>query len=136
MQKKALQAIAKDIVDVLELDLLTHQGTQISSSASIVDFLLQQLAEKVVAMLNETSSGRSLSDDGVEARFRKARKKLKESGISDQDDDEDETTNPGISFPNLKYAKPKYKDMESVLKYVEQDEDKGGVKLVIMNFND
>ena len=40
------------------------------------------------------------------------------------------------SFPNLKYAKSKYKDMESVLKYVEQDQEKGGLKLVIMNFND
>jgi len=42
-----------------------------------------------------------------------------------------------IVFPNLKYRKPKYKNVESVLKYVESEkDDKGGVKLVIMNFND
>ena len=28
------------------------------------------------------------------------------------------------------------KGMESVLKYVDQDQEKGGLKLVIMNFND
>jgi hypothetical protein len=40
------------------------------------------------------------------------------------------------SFPNLKYAKPKYKNVESVLKYIEDSQDTGGFKLVIMNFND
>ena len=43
---------------------------------------------------------------------------------------------PESSYPNLKYAGHKYSDLDSVLKYVEKDEDAGGVKLVIMNFND
>lgn len=42
-----------------------------------------------------------------------------------------------VIFPNLKYRQPKYQKMDSVLKYVEtEDDDKYGVKLVIMNFND
>ena len=42
-----------------------------------------------------------------------------------------------VVFPNLKYRKPKYKNVESILNYVESNEDdKAGVKLVIMNFND
>ena len=42
-----------------------------------------------------------------------------------------------VIFPNLKYRKPKYKNVESILKYVEdEDGPSGGVKLVIMNFND
>lgn len=42
-----------------------------------------------------------------------------------------------VIFPNLKYRKPKYNNMDSVLKYVESDkDDKSGVKLIIMNFND
>ena len=52
------------------------------------------------------------------------------------DDDGAEITGTGSSFPNLKYAKPKYKNIESILKYVDQAEELGGVKLVIMNFND
>ena len=43
----------------------------------------------------------------------------------------------GAQYPNLKYRKPKYENVESILKYVETPEEKGqGVKLVIMNFND
>lgn len=55
----------------------------------------------------------------------------------DNDDDDDDLSDPRVNFPNLKYAKPKYKNMESVLKYIESDDGRsGGVKLVIMNFND
>jgi len=55
----------------------------------------------------------------------------------DNDDDDDDASDPRANFPNLKYARPKYKNMESVLKYIESDDGRsGGVKLVIMNFND
>ena len=40
------------------------------------------------------------------------------------------------SFPNLKYAMPKYNNVESLLNYVEKGEEQGGLKRVIMNFND
>ena len=52
------------------------------------------------------------------------------------EEDEDEADAAGPSLPNLKYAKPKYKDVESILRYVESDDGPSGVKLVIMNFND
>ena len=54
----------------------------------------------------------------------------------DDDDDEDEGKGTKAKYPNLKYRKPKYKNVEALLKYVESADDKGGVKLVIMNFND
>lgn len=42
-----------------------------------------------------------------------------------------------IIYPNLKYRKPKYKNIESILSYVESEGDRGEtIKLVIMNFND
>lgn len=40
------------------------------------------------------------------------------------------------NFPNLKYAKSKYRNVESLLNYVENKENESGIKLVIMNFND
>lgn len=40
------------------------------------------------------------------------------------------------NYSNLKYGKSKYKNVESILKYVETPDVEGGVKLVIMNFND
>ena len=51
--------------------------------------------------------------------------------------DEDEAKGTGTKYPNLKYAKPKYENVESILKYIESPDDKPAiVKLVIMNFND
>ena len=40
------------------------------------------------------------------------------------------------NLPNLKYAKSKYRNVESLLNYIERNEADGGIKLVIMNFND
>ncbi len=43
---------------------------------------------------------------------------------------------PTTNLPNLKYAKSKYQNVESLLNYIETKEEEGGIKLVIMNFND
>lgn len=75
----------------------------------------------------------------IQSALAKAEEKLNRAlSLSvDNDDDDDDLSDPRANFPNLKYAKPKYKNMESVLKYIESDDGRsGGVKLVIMNFND
>lgn len=77
----------------------------------------------------------------VQAGLAKAEEKigraLNASVDSDNDKDDDDEDESGLGkFPNLKYAQPKYKNVESILKYNETPDDKGGVKLVIMNFND
>ena len=42
-----------------------------------------------------------------------------------------------VIFPNLKYAKPKYSNVSELIKYVESDKpQEGGIKIIIMNFND
>lgn len=42
-----------------------------------------------------------------------------------------------VIYPNLKYRKPKYNNVNEILKYVESEGGSGdGIKLVIMNFND
>ncbi len=60
---------------------------------------------------------------------------------ADEEQDEDEIHDEDDKksrFPNLKYARSKYKNIESILKYNENEEegDKQGVRIVIMNFND
>ena len=93
-------------------------------------------------LLSEGSTTAHSSDEALNTRMQKADAKLGklltklETDHRDQDEDEDEITDDRSSFPNLKYAKPKYKNVESVLKYVDGDDDGGGLKLVIMNFND
>ena len=131
---KALQSVVQEITHSLVLEMGSRQYVVKPDSVSIVDLLLQQLVKEVVRQLKETNSGDGLSDEDVEAKLQKVGRKLEKLGITSQD--EDEAAGTGSSFPNLKYAKPKYKNIESILKYIETDEDKGGVKLVIMNFND
>ena len=41
-----------------------------------------------------------------------------------------------IIYPNLKYAKAKYENVQEVMKYIESDGSGDGIKIVIMNFND
>lgn len=41
-----------------------------------------------------------------------------------------------IIYPNLKYAKAKYENVNEVMKYIESEGGADGIKIVIMNFND
>lgn len=136
---KALQGMAQQIAHGLLLNMESPPRVERPTSASILELLLQQLTEEVARQLEGTNGGKELSDENVVAKLQKVESKLAKRGITvaDDDKDEDEVAGTGSSFPNLKYAKPKYKNVESILRYVESDEDKGGgVKLVIMNFND
>ena len=94
---------------------------------------LQESLLKVNKMLNKIDSG--LSPENTD--------EAENIGLEDLDDidlatiEKLEEKGVRVVFPNLKYRKPKYKNVESVLKYVESEkDDTGGVKLVIMNFND
>ena len=138
MEKKALLDMAQDIADDFVLEMENYKGAEMSDYVHIVDLLLQELGTKVVSLLREASAGNGSSSPDVEGRLLKTETKLEKltRAGEDEDEDEDEASGTGSSFPNLKYAKPKYKDVESILKFVEHEDDKGGVKLVIMNFND
>ena len=140
--KRALRAVAEEISHGLTRQANTVPLVQKSSAESVAELLVQQVAAEVVSQL-EGESGLLASARELEERLQKVEAQLNGSattdtdeGGHDDDDDEDEVKGTSSSLPNLKYAKPKYKDVESILKYVERDEDSGGVKLVIMNFND
>jgi len=83
--------------------------------------LLRELSVEIVEMFKDVvvSGGR---DSQVERKS--------ENG-------EDKQKREQKAYPNLKYRKPKYNSMDSVLKYIESDDgENGGIKLIIMNFND
>jgi len=69
-------------------------------------------------------------DTGIQARMRALETQIE--ALAKRITDGGKRTN----LPNLKYAKPKYQNVESLLNYIESKDDEGGVKLVIMNFND
>jgi len=140
--KRALRSIAYEISQSMALELGSNLEVEKSTSLGVTDLLLQSLISEVVRQVQKTNHMKGISEVGLEARLQRVERSLEKlaTGLAEEvereGEDEDETAGTGSSFPNLKYAKPKYKNVESILKYAESDEDKGGVKLVIMNFND
>lgn len=135
MGNGVLRALAEDIAHGLVREMRRPSLSAAPRSASVVD-LLQELADRLSVLLSELGTDQSLSDKKQEAIPQRADTKLGRLTVGHPDEDEDEIDDAGSRFPNLKYAKPKYKNVESILKYIEREDDKGGVKLVIMNFND
>ena len=130
-----LQQLVKEVARQL---IEANAGEDLSDENS--EAKLQKVETKLEKQLTEADTGKGLSDENVQAKLEKVEKKLEKRGFTGEDEhednDEDEAAGTGSSYPNLKYARPKYKNIESILKYIERDEEKGGVKLVIMNFND
>ena len=138
--KRALEVMAEEISQSLFRQFQSPVRSE-SLGLSVADLVARRLAEEVVTKLRGDASaeGDNLYQE-LDARLRslEARMELlpQLNAPPVNAPPAEQEAGAATSFPNLKYAKPKYKDMESVLKYVEQDQEKGGVKLVIMNFND
>ena len=135
--KRGFKGIAHEISQGLVSEIAARRVADNSPTAGVVQVLLQQLADEAVRQAEEDASEVALLE-ALETRLQRLETRLEKLAAAngDQDDDEDEVEARDSSFPNLKYAKPKYKDVESLLNYIESDDDKGGLKLVIMNFND
>lgn len=140
--RQGLKGMAEEISHGLVQEIQSTRALNRPTGQSIVELLLEQLTQEVVRKLESSTDVASPED--LETRLRLLETKLETLGLEDspdeteeeEDEDEDEVDAGGASLPNLKYAKPKYKDIESVLKYIESDDEKGAIKLVIMNFND
>ena len=136
MNRKLRRDLGQEIAERMVREMASDQRTETPEPASSVDVLLQQLATSVVGLLREAGSRQPTTDPGFEARLQKAERRLAKLASVEGDDDDDGPDGSWEGTPNLKYAKPKYKDVESVLKYVEDEGCGGSIKLVIMNFND
>ena len=136
MNEELIRLIAGDIAQDLVKEVERASAPAKLKSATIVDLLLRELADKIAMLLGDFTVAGTVRDMRVEAALQKAEGKLEKAAARSLDDDEGEAHVARSSLPNLKYAKPKYNNVESILKYVEAEDDRRGVKLVIMNFND
>ena len=134
--KKALQNLAQEITQSLIQEIEGDRSTRNTRSDSIVDLLIPQLAEEVAKRLDKPAMSRGLSEEGIDERLRKVRERLERVRVDVGTENKPEKAGGETGLPNLKYAKSKYENLESILNYVERDEERGGVRLVIMNFND
>lgn len=148
---KILQEIRHELANTLLSGLKNNDpGSEINMEKKsvwqmLIEELTPQVAKEIKKELREEDLlkdkkiviGNKNTEEGLikaEEKLEKVMRKL--SGEQAEDEDEDEIKDIDSNYPNLKYAKPKYKNMESVLKYIESKDDNGGVKLIIMNFND
>ena len=131
-----MRGVSREIRQSLVHDTVPKRRLPRPVKSSMADVLLKQLAGEVLRQLEDEASG---DDTGhLENRLTSLEAlvhQLVAADVDEEDEEEQEDEDSQSRFPNLKYAKPKYKDVDSVLKYIE-DGDSGALKLVIMNFND
>lgn len=120
---KFIKELSKEISNKMIENSHNRECEETESQSSELD--------KIIVTTNEKNNERGLAK--AEEKLEKINKKINKKC---DDNDEDEIKDTDSNLPNLKYAKSKYKNVESVLKYVESEEEGKGVKLVIMNFND
>lgn len=100
-----------------------------------VEEVLKRADKKIGKTLGRRSSKKGSQEDDQEDPIEKI-------GLEDLDEvdlemiEKLEKKGVRVIYPNLKYMKSKYENVSDLMNYVESDGCGGGIKLVIMNFND
>ncbi len=130
---KALQGVADQIAGRLIHEITGDQQVARPPYQDMVDRLTRMVGEEVAAWLERVNADTGTEVKVVLDRLQEVERKLE--NLSSELDSVS-AREGSSSLPNLKYAKSKYHNVESLMNYVEKGEDQGGLKLVIMNFND
>lgn len=141
MEKLKLRAMIQDLAEDIagsmlqELKVISTEPTP--GSAIAVEKLADQVAKEVAEEMAEHLLAKSAVTPtvGQEERDKLAalEQQVEELAQKLRGPSPEEGT---ANLPNLKYAKSKYHNVESLLNYIENKDSEGGIKLVIMNFND
>ena len=131
--KKGLRVLADDIAIGLAQELRGQRERTSSSRPSIADSLVNRVANEVLERLNGGQTSTDFGDESPLQRLERVEEKL-------------ERLTAGIRGPILERLAgdesaldgegAKYQNVESLIKYMESSENGGGIRLVIMNFND
>ena len=139
--RTALQQVAQEISRTLTAEVLAaaprpRAGGSSPRGSSMVDALADAMADVVAKRVLKVIARRGVAQKDLEARLLRAKRRLEDLAtvVAEVEGPTSDAADGGL--PNLEYARPKYKGFDSVLKYIEKDGCPGGLKLVIMNFND
>ena len=111
---QAASPLRKEIVDSEELVRAPYQD--------MVDRLGRMVGAEMTAWIEKINEDTGTEVRAVLDRLLEVEKRLEK--LSSELDSGSEKAG-GASLPNLKYAKSKYQNVESLLNYVEQGEDRG-----------
>ena len=131
--KKGLRVLADDIAIGIAQELRGQRERTRSSRESIANSLVDRVADEVLERLNGGQTTSFFGDESQLQRLEHVEEKL-------------ERLTAGIRGPILERLAgdesaldeegAKYQNVDSLIKYMESSESGGGIKLVIMNFND
>ena len=122
---KALQGVADQIAGTLIKEIVGDREVARPPYQDMVDRLSRMVGEEVAAWIEKINADTGSEVRAVLDRLLKVEEKLEKLS---SELDSVSTKEGSSSFPNLKYAKPKYHNVESLLNYVEKGEDQGGAK--------
>ena len=121
--KEPFQQIAHEIVRSLAIEMGSRQGTNGTSPSALLDLLLRYLAREIVLQLENANSNKDGGLGNLQVGPEEGDGETEKEPTEEFDTHSEE--NGGSSLPNLKYAEPKYKNVDSVLKYIDKDEEGG-----------
>ena len=131
--KKGLRVLADDIAIGLAQELRGQRERTKPSRPSIADSLVERVANEVLERLNGGQTSTYFGDDsslerleGVEEKLERLTAGFRGPILERLAGDESALDGEGV----------KYQNVESLIKYMESSENGGGIRLVIMNFND
>ena len=113
---RALQGLAEEIARSLVQEGESCRAVANPASASVVDLLLPQLAEEVVRQLGTVCRTTNSPSEDFEDRLLEVERQLNKLAlgvpdtVENRDEDQDQS-----SLSNLKFAKSKYKNVESLM---------------------
>ena len=131
--KTTLQVLAEDIALGLARELRSHQVVAESTVPKVIDQFVDQVAQEVVGRLGNGDLAVPANAQRLLQRLEQVESRLEKltSGIRSALQQES-VTGPPVPVGEGS----KYQNVESLLKYIETPDGEGGLKLVIMNFND
>ena len=126
-----MRVLADDIALGLVEELQRRKAVPVPPAPSARDMLAQRLARETVSQLDMVQTGTSPEQQVLLLRLQRVEKTLEKLAArirsaapetADRSNDSEEGS--------------KYQNVDTLLKYVDASGAEGGVKLVIMNFND
>ena len=131
--KTTLQALADDIAIGLAREIRSHQVAAQPTAPKGIEQFVDQVAQEVVGRLDSGDLAVPANAQRLLQRLEQVESRLEKltSGIRSAFQEGTVTKPPALDGDGAKY-----RNVESLLKYIETPDGEGGVKLVIMNFND
>ena len=131
--KTTMQALAEEIALGLAREIRSQQVAPEPTAPKPIDRFVDRVAQEVVGRIDNGDLAVPANVERLLERLEKVESRLEKltSGIRSALEEGTATQTASLVGEGAKYQ-----NVESLLKYIETPDGEGGVKLVIMNFND